>query len=97
MVGFKDFVSAQITLAGVELLHRIRQGQFALRKLGVAEKTAARRMMSGTWCSANFESDVGLKSGDSAGYWLTLPGTYRHGQGMATLGLRSYGRPVKAQ
>jgi hypothetical protein len=34
-VGFKDFVSAQITLAGVELLHRIRQGQFALRKLGV--------------------------------------------------------------
>jgi transposase-like protein len=40
MVGFKDFVSAQITLAGIELLHRIRQGQFALRKLGVAEKTA---------------------------------------------------------
>jgi hypothetical protein len=40
MVGFKDFVSAQITLAGVELLHRIRQGQLALRKLGVAKKTA---------------------------------------------------------
>ncbi len=40
MLGFKDFVSAQITLAGVELLHRIRQGQFALRKLGVAKKTA---------------------------------------------------------
>ena len=40
MVGFKDFVSAQITLAGVELFHRIRQGQFALRKVGVAEKTA---------------------------------------------------------
>ena len=37
---FKDFVSAQITLAGVELLHRIRQGPFALRKLGVAKKTA---------------------------------------------------------
>src|SRR5664280_497920 len=30
MLGFKDFASAQITLAGVELLHRIRQGQFAL-------------------------------------------------------------------
>jgi hypothetical protein len=28
----QDFVSAQITLGGVELLHRIRQGQFALRK-----------------------------------------------------------------
>jgi hypothetical protein len=35
-----SFVSAQITLGGVELLHRIRQGQFALRKLGVAKKTA---------------------------------------------------------
>jgi transposase-like protein len=40
MLGFKDFVSAQITLAGVELVHRIRQEQFALRKLGVAKKTA---------------------------------------------------------
>jgi len=40
MLGFKDFVSAQITLGGVELLHRIRQGQFALRKLEVAKKTA---------------------------------------------------------
>jgi hypothetical protein len=40
MLGFKEFVSAQITLAGVELLHRIRQGQFALRKLRVAKKTA---------------------------------------------------------
>ena len=40
MLGFKDFVSAQITLAGVELLHRIRQGPFALRKLGVAKKKA---------------------------------------------------------
>jgi hypothetical protein len=37
VVGLKDFVSAQITLAGVELLHR---GQFALRKVGVADKTA---------------------------------------------------------
>jgi transposase-like protein len=34
MLGFKDFVSAQITLGGVELVHRIRQGRFALRKLG---------------------------------------------------------------
>jgi transposase-like protein len=40
MLGFKEFVSAQITLAGVELLHRIGQGQFALRKVGVGEKTA---------------------------------------------------------
>jgi hypothetical protein len=39
MPGFKDFVSAQITLAGAELLHRIRQGSLR-SKLGVAEKTA---------------------------------------------------------
>jgi len=39
MLGFKEFVSARITLAGVELLHRIRQGQFDLKRLGVAEKT----------------------------------------------------------
>ena len=40
MLGFKDFASAQITLAGVELLHRIRQGQFDLKHLGVVGKTA---------------------------------------------------------
>jgi transposase-like protein len=40
MLGFKDFKSAAITLAGVELLHRIRQGQFSRKQLGVAGKTA---------------------------------------------------------
>ncbi len=44
-----------------------------------------------------FDSDVELMSGDSAGYWLSLPGTYRHGHGMAILGQRSYGRPLKVQ
>jgi len=39
MLGFKVFSSARITLAGVELLHRIRQGQFDLAHLGVAGKT----------------------------------------------------------
>jgi len=40
MLGFKDFTAATITLAGVELLHRIRKGQFDLKQLGVAGKTA---------------------------------------------------------
>ena len=30
MLGFKRFTTAAITLAGIELLHRIRKGQFAL-------------------------------------------------------------------
>ena len=30
MLGFKQFKNAAITLAGVELMHRIRKGQFSL-------------------------------------------------------------------
>jgi len=33
MLGFKDFNRAAVTIAGVELLHRIRKGQFNLGKL----------------------------------------------------------------
>jgi transposase-like protein len=33
MLGFKNFNSAAITLAGIELLHRIRKGQFALPRI----------------------------------------------------------------
>jgi len=33
MLGFKDFGRAAVTIAGVELLHRIRKGQFNLAKL----------------------------------------------------------------
>ena len=33
MLGFKNFNSAAITLAGIELLHRIRKEQFALSRL----------------------------------------------------------------
>ena len=34
MLGFKQFCNAAITIAGIELLHRIRKGQFGLRRLG---------------------------------------------------------------
>jgi transposase-like protein len=35
MPGFKQFRHAAITIAGIELMHSIRKGQFALRRLGV--------------------------------------------------------------
>jgi hypothetical protein len=40
MLGFKVFRNAAITIAGIELLHRIRKGQFALRRLGVQGRAA---------------------------------------------------------
>ncbi len=33
MLGFKQFTTAAVTIAGIELLHRIRMGQFNLRRL----------------------------------------------------------------
>ena len=35
MLGFRQFRHAAITIAGIELMHRIRKGQFGLRRLGV--------------------------------------------------------------
>ncbi len=40
MLGFKRFRRASITIAGIELMHRIRKGQFALSKLRTTGKTA---------------------------------------------------------
>jgi hypothetical protein len=40
MLGFKVFDNAAITIAGVELQHRIRKGQFALGPLRVQGRTA---------------------------------------------------------
>jgi transposase-like protein len=40
MLGFKGFGSVTITIAGIELLHRIRKGQFALGALGVQGRAA---------------------------------------------------------
>jgi transposase-like protein len=39
MLGLKRFRRASITIAGIELMHRIRKGQFALGKLRVNGKT----------------------------------------------------------
>lgn len=40
MLGFKQFRNAAITIAGIELMHRIRKGQFGLRRFGVQGRTA---------------------------------------------------------
>ncbi len=39
MLGFKKFRNAAIVIAGIELMHRIRKGQFALSGLGVQDRT----------------------------------------------------------
>jgi transposase-like protein len=41
MLGFKDFRHAVITIAGIELMHRIRKGQFRLGRLGAQGRTAS--------------------------------------------------------
>jgi transposase-like protein len=38
--GFKGFRNAAITIAGIELMHRIRKGQFGLAGLGVQGRAA---------------------------------------------------------
>ena len=35
MIGFKRFTNAAVTITGIELMHRIRKGQFALARLSV--------------------------------------------------------------
>jgi transposase-like protein len=40
MLGFKNFASAAITIAGIELLRRIHKDQFALRQLRLKDQAA---------------------------------------------------------
>jgi transposase-like protein len=40
MLGFKGFKNAAITIAGIELMHRIRKGQFGLGCLAVQDRAA---------------------------------------------------------
>jgi transposase-like protein len=35
MLGFKCFETKEIAIAGIELMHRVRKGQFGLGRLGV--------------------------------------------------------------
>jgi transposase-like protein len=40
MLGFKEFKNAVITITGIDLLHRIRKGQFGLGGLSVQGQSA---------------------------------------------------------
>jgi hypothetical protein len=40
MLGFKNSTTPTITIAGVELLHHIRKGQFALYRLRLKDRAA---------------------------------------------------------
>ena len=40
MLGFKRFRNAAVTLSGIELLHRIRKGQFSLAKIDLKDTAA---------------------------------------------------------
>lgn len=40
MSGFKRLRSASTTISGIELMHRIRKGQFDLCRLGLKDPTA---------------------------------------------------------
>ena len=40
MLGFKVFRNAAITIAGIELMHRIRKARFGLSRLGAQGRTA---------------------------------------------------------
>jgi transposase-like protein len=40
MLGLKQFSNAMITIAGIELMHSIRKGQFGLRRFGLQRRTA---------------------------------------------------------
>ena len=48
MLGLKRFQNAAITISGIELMHRIRKGQFGL---GGWASRAELRLQSGTRCS----------------------------------------------
>jgi transposase-like protein len=40
MLGFRQFHHAAITIAGIELMHRIHKRQFGLRRLGLQGRAA---------------------------------------------------------
>jgi hypothetical protein len=40
MLGLKRFRSASITIAGIELIHRVRKGQFELGMLRIKDNRA---------------------------------------------------------
>lgn len=60
MLGLKSFRSAAITLAGIELAHRIRKRQYSL-PMGVGGQT---RSLKDSWAAALVESDAPVHGGN---------------------------------
>jgi hypothetical protein len=50
MLGFREFRNAAITIAGIELLHCIRKGQFGLGCLSVQGQAAPEGLERRAWC-----------------------------------------------
>lgn len=46
MLGFKRFRNAAVTLSGIELMHRIRKGQFDLTSVHLKDTTSASSWMA---------------------------------------------------
>ena len=69
MLGFKGFATAAITIAGIELMHRIRKGQFGLGRLGVVDL----RLQCGMPCSKLEVSTVQHGTLSAAGYLRQSP------------------------
>src|SRR4029077_13932587 len=70
MLGFKGFATAAITIAGIELMHRIRKGQFGLGRLGVQGRLAPAVWMP---CSKLEVSTVQHGTLSGAGYLHQSP------------------------
>lgn len=62
MLGLKSFRSAAITLAGIELAHRIRKGQHALPRTDRRTKASLKDMWD---CALNEASEPVVDNGDS--------------------------------
>ena len=70
MLGFKGFTTAAITIAGIELMHRIRKGQFGLGRLGAKVDL---RLQCGMPCSKLEVSTVQRGTLSGAGYLHQSP------------------------
>ena len=70
MLGFKGFATAAITIAGIELMHRIRKGQFGLGRLGVQGRLA---LQCGMPCSKLEVSTAQHGTLSGAGYLHQSP------------------------
>ena len=70
MLGFKRFWNAATTISGIELMHRIRKGQFDLSMLGLNDITAPSVWVSVLYLAGNVT--VGYRAPHS---WMPVPCT----------------------